>query len=506
MSNPKYVRKFTALFTAILMVFAYVPRGWGAETDLLEGFSEAAGQKLIDAKDIEMKKIETARETLNEHLSRNIQAAKATLDASQDEKEKAELTNLIKKYQFTGAPIVQCIPQPAREAINKCFSDYKAGLVLSHGYLKTIKGLNDDIKTKKENSSMPFAGAVMSSDASLKFGIVRNALIGAKAKCEAAMSVGDRSYCHSSCKHEAISDLENSIDPKSSMAEAAHSYASEYRLFMTTAEDTCAKIYNDSSVPSNLAITNKFTESMNVATKISGSATETADSLATTVMTGMGIAAVAMIVQDRKESRDNEAKANQAASNAANAVIQTAAGQVDCRAANGSGITNPDCKAPLMSYCSNPQKARDAGCVAFDKSICASGGSASYCVGKQADEYCDRSNAGLADSPSCMWMKDRPSSCRSQPDDIKCMSNISQADLKSKCEKFNNDPLCRASASGQMVLQPNSGSGVPNLSTPVGSNNPSRTPSSDLNLSQSTSEAHRWMCQQGLVADCTLPQ
>ncbi|MEQ1663879.1 MAG: hypothetical protein ABL927_00725 [Bdellovibrionales bacterium] len=588
MSNPKYVRKFTALFTASLMVFSYVPRGWGKDSaavaaarqrqttgfasqqdlDLLNGKSPgvnksapAAGnsadvhygdspalsdfkqfnaeappastesstsnvnnssrnsssgtnqesgapQNLADmstaaTKFIAGQSMKNAAVERDKYLE-NIEGNRSALES----KIKTKITELQDRQNGSGLQdpgrinalnlllpeIEACVPNDVKKAIKDCYSTYETELNASEVQLSNISDLQSKIETKQRDSILPFSGAQLSGEASSTFKMIENRLLAARTVCQKTMTAGEENKCESTCKSPFQTTSDKELEP----------IIQESNRFFKYAKDQCKEIYDKQG--SKLAILNKFNEAIQGAEGFSSSAMNTHNSLNTTVMTGMGIAAVGMIVQGRQENAKQKAEADKAANNAANAVIQTAAGQVDCRAASGSGITNPDCKAPLMSYCSNPQKAKDVGCAAFDKSICASGGSTSYCVGKQADEYCDRSNAGLADSPSCMWIKDRPSSCRSQPDDIKCMSNISQADLKSKCEKFNNDPLCRASASGQMVLQPISGSGVPNLSTPAGSNNPSRTPSSDLNLSQSTSEAHRWMCQQGLVADCTLPQ
>jgi hypothetical protein len=603
MSNPKFVRKFTALFIASLMVFAYVPRGWGKESaavvtaknkrttgfatqselDLLSGKSasapKAGNSYDIHYGDAPKKSDFNAREgehgptvklepmandgehgptvklspendgtPINNLIEEgNVPRADKGEQYPNSEKELAEiqrrsednsgnsanesksasrqeLANQFKSINFnrtqvintisaeinklsslnSSDPTVQsqiesnvelvkkveaCVATPIQQALDYCYEEFENNEVKANLVLSTIEGLNGEIAEQKKDSINPFSGATTSFDASKKFSIVEADIGISRTLCKKKMQSGSKSFCNTSCD----------IDGASKLKVATLKTAGD---FLISSRKICGALYNDG----DHAILSKFDQTLIAAHGTADSAMDTYKALRNTLAAVAVVAVVNKVVNDRKESRDNEAKADKAANNAANAVIQTAAGQVDCRAASGSGITNPDCKAPLMSYCSNPQKAKDVGCAAFDKSICASGGSASYCVGKQADEYCDRSNAGLADSPSCMWMKERPSSCRSQPDDIKCMSNISQADLKSKCEKFNNDPLCRASASGQMVLQPNSGSGVPDLSGASRADSTSRTPSSDLNLSQSTSEAHRWMCQQGLVADCTLPQ
>lgn len=174
-------------------------------------------------------------------------------------------------------------------------------------------------------------------------------------------------------------------------------------------------------------------------------------------------------------------------------------------------FADAECRPVLLNYCGKAENSSKAGCEAFRNSYCNDADAPqAYCLASSAKNYCGQAVAGVdkTQSPSCLWMSGRPSSCIKNPEEIQCLTKMSPEQLTSTCQNFLSDPLCQAHLMGRVVTQPtgttwsrgaastNSESGLNGL---VGSASQSSTGGSLLGSQTST---YKSLCASGQLVNC----
>jgi hypothetical protein len=210
-----------------------------------------------------------------------------------------------------------------------------------------------------------------------------------------------------------------------------------------------------------------------VATKAQNANTMTSQygNSSTLLKAGVAVAGVAVVAGGiaAYESHRAAGRARDQENNYNNAVIQVNGQTVDCK--QSTTYTATACQPTLMNYCSQTANLSSAGCGAFTTYYCAqSGASVSYCLSGSARTYCGSavstipgattassfnattsSTVTLANSPSCQWLSNMPTTCSTSPGQLGCLSGMSSAQLATTCPSYTSDPLCQAYNAGEVV-------------------------------------------------------
>lgn len=212
--------------------------------------------------------------------------------------------------------------------------------------------------------------------------------------------------------------------------------------------------------------------------------------------------------EDKKEEKE---KREQQAANLAKGIAPDGTNCV-----TPDTFTAPQCKSILINYCSKSENANKPGCGAFNNHYCAaSDAPQAYCLGNSARNYCRQSGDLIGQSPACQWVSGMPASCAKSPEDMKCLTNLTPAQLEAQCPNFPNDPLCQAHGSGKVVTQPAGGDSVgtvgasakmasagTGLNDIVGQVDQSSMASENDNLWRGNSAAYDTLCKRGQLVNC----
>jgi hypothetical protein len=220
-----------------------------------------------------------------------------------------------------------------------------------------------------------------------------------------------------------------------------------------------------------------------------------------------------ILYKDHKDHKKAEEKKEKVEDDFQNGIAKNADGTTT-NCLTTTTYKNAECQPVMLNYCAKTDNAGKAGCTAFNNAYCsAADATQAYCASTAAQEYCKQEGDVIGQSPACQWMSARPSSCARTPQDVKCLTAMSPAQLDAECPKFPNDPLCKAYKSGKVVTQPGNTTdvtlrpvmgGTPEASGLNGLVN-SQTLSSTTETASvwhTNSAAYRTLCAKGELINC----
>lgn len=207
------------------------------------------------------------------------------------------------------------------------------------------------------------------------------------------------------------------------------------------------------------------------------------------------------------EDPKDTSKGDQAKRDEANGIVEGPNGErIACKTSGNVG--REECRNYLKNYCATAD-AGNAGCQAFHAVECREDNkNTNYCVFASTRSYCAQGGTVISQSPGCQWMKDRPSTCNGNFDNIDCLAKTTPDALKLTCPNFPNDPLCQAQGSGAIVTQPSTPSPTPTSpSTPtegviLSSVSPASSVVTSNSMLSGSSNLTRSLCRSGQLYDC----